>query len=214
MAFSPGTPKTVVILLWGKCEDEIHIPKSGNLESSGTPATSELDYRGQNTSPWGVLYIIKKALKCRCENGLAWAIRTSVAQVMVERRAGSQTGSLTPDHKKSGINPTMMCVDSVKIRWRNLEENYKIALDLIPIRGLNWELWAPKVPKVQTRTVLGLLLGSLENKSHLDVGSVEQRRKYYMGEGGGFPRVRAVVSQVSPRLPVACPNTKRVQNEF
>jgi hypothetical protein len=31
-----------------------------------------------------------------------------------------------------------------------------------------------------------------------------------MGEGGGFPRVRAVVSQVSPKLPVACLNTKRV----
>jgi hypothetical protein len=29
-----------------------------------------------------------------------------------------------------------------------------------------------------------------------------------MGEGGGFPRVRAVVSQVSPELPVACPSTK------
>jgi hypothetical protein len=37
--------------LWAKCEDEIHIPKSGVLESSGTPATSELDNRGQNTSP-------------------------------------------------------------------------------------------------------------------------------------------------------------------
>jgi len=35
-----------------------------------------------------------------------------------------------------------------------------------------------------------------------------------MGEGGGFPQVRAVVSQASPRLPVACPNTKSVQNEF
>jgi len=35
-----------------------------------------------------------------------------------------------------------------------------------------------------------------------------------MGEGGGFPRVRAVVNQVSPRLPVACPNAKSVQNEF
>jgi hypothetical protein len=35
-----------------------------------------------------------------------------------------------------------------------------------------------------------------------------------MGEGGGFPRVRAVVSQVSPRLPVAYPNTESVQNEF
>jgi len=28
-----------------------------------------------------------------------------------------------------------------------------------------------------------------------------------MGEGGGFPRVWAVVSQVSPGLLVACPNT-------
>ncbi len=31
-----------------------------------------------------------------------------------------------------------------------------------------------------------------------------------MGEGGGFPRVRAVVSLVSSELPVACPNTKGV----
>jgi hypothetical protein len=31
-----------------------------------------------------------------------------------------------------------------------------------------------------------------------------------MGEGGGFPRVRAVVSHVSPRSPVASPNTKNV----
>ncbi len=30
------------------------------------------------------------------------------------------------------------------------------------------------------------------------------------GEGGGFPRVRVVVSLVSPKLPVACPNTKGV----
>jgi hypothetical protein len=57
---------TVVTPLWGKCEDETHTPKSENLESSGTPAISELDNRGQNTSPWGVLYTIGKALKCRC----------------------------------------------------------------------------------------------------------------------------------------------------
>jgi len=35
--------------LWAKCEDETHTPKSGNLESSGTPKNSELDCRGQNT---------------------------------------------------------------------------------------------------------------------------------------------------------------------
>jgi hypothetical protein len=29
-----------------------------------------------------------------------------------------------------------------------------------------------------------------------------------MGEGGGFPRIRAVVSHVSLELPVACPSTK------
>jgi len=35
-----------------------------------------------------------------------------------------------------------------------------------------------------------------------------------MGEGGGFPKVRAVVSQVNPRLPVAYPNIKSVSNEY
>jgi hypothetical protein len=29
-----------------------------------------------------------------------------------------------------------------------------------------------------------------------------------MGEGGGFPRVRAMVSLVSPESHVACPSTK------
>jgi hypothetical protein len=28
---------SVVTPLWAKCEDETHTPKSGNLESSGTP---------------------------------------------------------------------------------------------------------------------------------------------------------------------------------
>jgi len=30
----------------------------------------------------------------------------------------------------------------------------------------------------------------------LDVGAAERRRVYYMGDGGGIPRVRAVVSLV------------------
>jgi hypothetical protein len=55
-------------------------------------------------------------------------------------------------------------------------------------------------------TVLGL--GSPGTKSHLDVAPMEWRRVDYMGEGDGFPRVRAVVNQVSPKLPVACPSTK------
>jgi len=47
----------------------------------------------------------------------------------------------------------------------------------------------------------GLPLGSLETKSHLDVGPVERCRVYYKGEGGGFPQVRAVVNLVCPCCP-------------
>jgi len=72
----------------------------------------------------------------------------------------------------------------------------------------------PKVLKVQSGIVLGLHLGSPGKKCNSDANAAERHKEYHMGEGGGLPRVRAVVSQVSPRLPVACPNTKRMQNEF
>jgi hypothetical protein len=72
----------------------------------------------------------------------------------------------------------------------------------------------PKVLGVQTGIVSGLHFGSPRKKCHSDVSAAERHREYYMGEGGGFPRVRAVVNQVSPRLPVACPNTKSVHNEL
>jgi hypothetical protein len=49
-----------------------------------------------------------------------------------------------------------------------------------------------------------------QDKSHLDVGAAERHIVYYMGEGGGFPQVRVVVSRVSPELPMACPSTKGV----
>jgi hypothetical protein len=55
--------------------------------------------------------------------------------------------------------------------------------------------------------ILGLLLGSLETKSHSDVGAAGSCREYYMGEGGGFPRIWAVVNPVSPELLVAYPST-------
>jgi len=47
--------------------------------------------------------------------------------------------------------------------------------------------------------------------SHSDVGAMERHIIYYMGEGGGFPRIRAVVNQVNSELLVACPSTKVFQ---
>jgi hypothetical protein len=93
-------------------------------------------------------------------------------------------------------------------RWKALEESYKFYLDFIPIQGLSRELWAPKVPRVQPGIVSRLLLGSLGNKSHLNVGVVEQCKEYYMGEGGGFPQVRAMVSQVSSCCPWLVPTPR------
>ncbi len=61
---------------------------------------------------------------------------------------------------------------------------------------------------VQTETVSRLPLGSPRIKSHSDVGAAERRKEYYMGEGGEFPQVQAVVSFVSPKSPMTCPNTK------
>jgi hypothetical protein len=57
--------------------------------------------------------------------------------------------------------------------------------------------------------------GSPETKSHSDVSATKRRREYYMGEGGGFPRVQAMVNLVSPESPMACLSIKSVlKNEL
>ncbi len=84
-------------------------------------------------------------------------------------------------------------------RWKDLDEGYKFDLDLVAIRSGSWELRLPK-SRDSTRenfgTISGLQLGSPGKKSHLDVASTERCKEYYMGEGGGFPQVRAVVCLV------------------
>jgi hypothetical protein len=168
---------SVATPLWGKCEDEIHTPESGNLESSGTPAILELDCKGQNTSPWGVLYTVRKISKCRCWKwpcmGHSDICSTSYGQKK-GRKSNWQFDS-RPQKVENRPDPGV-CRRSAIHHWKALEEIYKFALDLVPIRGLSQKLWPPKVLGVQTGTVPGLLLGSPGNKSHLDVGAMEQRR--------------------------------------
>jgi hypothetical protein len=66
-----------------------------------------------------------------------------------------------------------VCRESVTHRWKDLKKSYKFASDFIPIRGLNKELWTPKVSGVQIGTDSGFILGSLGKKCHSDVGVVE-----------------------------------------
>ncbi len=80
-------------------------------------------------------------------------------------------------------------------RWKDLDEGYNFGSDLVAIGCGSRELWAPKVPGLQSRqfrdnfgTISGLQLGSPGNLCHLDVASAASCRVYYMGDGGGFPQ--------------------------
>ncbi len=94
--------------------------------------------------------------------------------------------------------------------WKALNKGYNFALDLLSIEGLHAKLCASKVVGIPILGILRLAFASLGTKSHLDVAPMESCRVYYKGDGGGFPQVQAVMSLVSPRLPVACPSTKSV----
>jgi len=128
------------------------------------------------------------------------AIWTSVAQVMGKRRAGSQTGSLTPDHKKSGID--LFPTSELRVQYVVAKISTRSTSLVETLLRSDFAVGSYELPKSQdsTRDTLGtisrLQLGSPGKKSHLDVVSAGCHREYYMGEGGGFPRVRAVVRVV------------------
>jgi len=200
---------------WGKCEVATHTPENGTWEAFETSKNLERDCKGQNTSHWNVFYIIGKFSKCRCPKWPRMS-HLDICSTNYGRKKGRESNWQFDSRPLNVRNRPDLdaCRGSVTHRWKAIEERYNFGLDLVLIRTWGEKLWTPKVSGVQTGTVSGLHFGSLGKKSHLDASVVENCREYYMGEGGGFPRVQAVVSQVNPRLPVACPNTESVQNEF
>jgi hypothetical protein len=173
--------------LWAKCEGEAHIPKSGKLKSSGTLENSERDFRGQNFSHLSVLGVIGKVLKCRCPKWPRMS-HLDICSLSYGQKKGRESNWQFDSRPLKVRNRPVPDVrsESATWRWKALFQGYNFGLDLVPIGGRGEELRSPKVPGLQPGTVSGLLLGSLGKKS----------RVYYMGEGGGFPRVRAVVSLV------------------
>jgi hypothetical protein len=60
---------------------------------------------------------------------------------MAKRKVGSQIGSLTPDHKKLGIDSTFGCASGVRHTvGKTFDESYNFASDFISIKGLSKEL--------------------------------------------------------------------------
>jgi hypothetical protein len=141
--------------------------------------------------------------------GLHGPIWTSATHIMAKNKGWESNWQFDSQPLNVRNRPdSSACSQNETQCWKALDESYKFALDLVSIKGLNKKLWPHKVSWVQIGTILGLLLGSPKTKNHSDVGATERCRVYYMGEGDGFPRVRAVVNLVSPELPVAYPSTK------
>jgi hypothetical protein len=159
---------------WEKCEDDTYTLEMGTWESSGIPKISELDCRGQNTLPWGILHVIEKLSKSRYRKWPRMS-HLDICSISYGKKKGQESNwQFDSQPLKVGNRPEpSVCRWSETHHWKALKENYKFASDLIPIRGLSKELWTHKVPGVQTRTVSGLLLGNLGTKSHSDVGAAE-----------------------------------------
>jgi hypothetical protein len=168
--------------LWAKCEGEAHTPKSGNLESSGTPENSELELKGQNTSHWGVLCVIGKVLKCRCLN---WPRigHLDICSPSYEQKKGQESNwQFDSRPLKVGNRPLPdVCSESATWRWKALKERYNIGLDLAPIRLGSREIWAPKVP--------GLQLGQFRDSFGTSTWESQEKEPFGCSLGGDLQRI-------------------------
>jgi len=176
---------------------QLTLPKSGKMESSGTPKNSEDDLRGQISSPWCVLYINRKVLKSRFPKWPRIGHLDICSPSYGQKKGRESNCQFDSRPLKVGNRPLPdVSSNSATWRWKALDKRYNFGLDLVLIRVWGEELWPSKVPGLQPGTISGLQLGSPGKKSHSDVASTKSCRVYYMGEGGGFPRVRAMVNLV------------------
>ncbi len=182
-----------------KCEDETHTPKVGDLESSGTPECLEFDSKAQNTLHWGVLGVIEKVVKCKCPKWPRIGHLDICSPSYGQKKGRESKWQFDSRPLKVENRPVPdVCSESATWRWKALFKGYKFGLKLVPIGGQGEELRSPKVPGVQTGTVLGFHFGSPGKKSHSDATPVGERRVYYREYGGGISRAWAVVCHVSP----------------
>jgi hypothetical protein len=189
---------------------KLTLPKLGTWNPPGLLKTQSLIVRVKTHCIEVFLKSLEKVSKCRCPKWPHMNHLDICSPSYGQKKGRESNWQFDSWPLKVGNRPDSdVKWGSATWRWKALEENYKIGSKLVPIRGWGEKLWWPKVPGVQTGTISGLHFGSPGTKNHLGVGAVEQHKEYYMGEGGGFPQIRPVVSQVSPRSPVACPNTKK-----
>jgi hypothetical protein len=125
--------------------------KVGDLESFGTPECLELNSKAQNTSHWGVLGVIGKALKRRYRK---WPRigHSDVYSPSYEQKKGRESNwQFDSWPLKVGNRPLPnVRIESATQRWKDLNEGYNFGLDLVAIGLHSQELWSFKVSEVQS----------------------------------------------------------------
>ena len=186
MAFFPGTPK----LESQNCPEIVPVGVSGLWELI-TPDCRVGSRQGLNQS-------------CSPHRDLSNSISQSQLGGREEDDSrllvvGSQTASLTPDHKKSGIDLRYLAAEGVQHTVGKISTRATTLLQITSTSEVCSQSYgAPKSRESSLARFRDSHSEVLGEKSHLDVDPVERCRVYYKGEGGGFPQVRAVVSLMCP----------------
>jgi hypothetical protein len=108
--------------LWAKCEVGTHTPENGTWESFGTPENVELDWRGQNTLHWGVLYVVGKVSKCRCPKMTSHEPFGHLQHKLWAKEGPGVKLAIWPPTTKSQESTRFQCV---QVEWDTPLESYQ-----------------------------------------------------------------------------------------
>jgi hypothetical protein len=143
--------RVVATPLLEECEDDTHIPEMGTWKSSWTPKISELNYKGQNTLPWGILHVIRKILKCRCRKWPCMSHLDIFSTKYCKKKGRESNWQFDSWPLKVENRPDPgVCRWNATHHWKALKESYKFTLNLIwsKVRTRSYELAKPQESKL------------------------------------------------------------------
>jgi hypothetical protein len=125
---------------------------------------------------------------------------------MAKRKVGNQIGNLTPDHEKLGIDPCVQvaCNMPLESSRRGLQLRFK----LCPDRRSAQEVIVPQNCKTPSLGNFGTPIWESRDKKPFGCHCRQVVQSILYGGRWWLPRVRAVVSFVNSKSPVARPSTK------
>jgi hypothetical protein len=126
-----------------------------------TPETSESNFSGQNLMACGVLYIIEKFLKLKCQK---WAriAHLNIQNTSYGQKKGRESNCQFYSRPEKVRNrPHLLgCRGRATYHWKALDDSYNFTLDCISIRGMFAKLWGSKVAGIPTGAISRLPLRS------------------------------------------------------